>query len=229
MAFFLNYRLILPKPWNSLGATGSWRAGTLRCRGGYRDEVSSVPPIVVVGKVKSTKDPQGLGRVQVELQGYPSRVELPWIRCSGGYASKGFGSVMLPEVGDEILVLRGDGDASDQMLCLGSAYNGTNKPAHDNADGENNVKEFRTRSGNAVTISDKSGEESIHIETPGGKLAVHLDHASGHITLTSSARITLNCSSGDVTVNCKSAKVQASAEVSIQAPQISLAGNVSLG
>lgn len=175
--------------------------------------------IVLVGKVKSTKDPEGLGRVQVELQGYPSGLELPWIRLSGQYASKGFGQVFLPEDGDEVLVLRGDGDNADQMLCLGGVYNGTNKPTYSNSDGKNIIKEIRTRSGNVITLSDKEGGENIRVATPDGKLSIELDHPDGTLIITSTEKVRLMCPNGLVEVHCDRAEVQATSKVSVQGGQ----------
>ena len=194
-------------------------------------------PLVVVGKVTSTKDPQGLGRVQVKLQGYVSRIEIPWIRIVGSYASAGVGAVLLPETDDEVLVLKGDGENAEQMVCLGSVYNGKRKPPSDNADGENNFKQLKTRAGNTVTISDKSGEESITIATPNSALVVQLDQKSGQVTILAKDKVVVSCPSGEVRVECQNAKVAASAEVkisggasvSVEAAQISLAGNVSIG
>ena len=186
-------------------------------------------PIVVVGKVTNTKDPQGLGRVQVKLQGYANEVEVPWMRLVGSYASNGFGAVLLPEKDDEVLVLKGDGENSDQMVCLGSVYNGGRKPHQPDSDGENNIKALKTRAGNLISISDKSGEESVIVSTPDEKLSIKLDHPSGTITITGKDKIHLSCSSGQVVVECQQAKVSASGSVSVEAPQISLSGNVSLG
>lgn len=171
--------------------------------------------IVLVGKVKSTKDPERLGRIQVELQGYSSGLEMPWIRQAGVQASKGFGHVFLPEDGDEVLVLRGDGDNLDQMVCLGGVYNGTNKPTYSNDDGKNVTKEIRTRSGNVITFTDKEGAENIHISTPDGKLSIDMDHSAGTITITSSDKVAISCPSGQVTVDCEQATVSAKSQVSI--------------
>lgn len=175
--------------------------------------------IVMAGKVKSTKDPEGLGRVQVELQGFSNGLELPWIRMSGQYASKGFGQVFLPEDGDEVLVLRGDGDNADQMLCLGGVYNGTNKPTYSNADGKNIIKEIRTRSGNVITLSDEEGGENIRVATPDGKLSIELDHPAGSLTITSTEEVTIHCPNGRVLVNCNKAEVNAKSDVKVSAGQ----------
>lgn len=129
---------------------------------------------VTVGKVVSTKDPDGLGRVQVQLQGYNSTVQV-WLRMTMPYASTVAGFVFLPEVDDEVLVLRGTGDNLDGMFIIGALYNGARTPVYTNADGENITKQIQTRSGNHVVFTDKDGEEAIEIKTKAGNIITMTD------------------------------------------------------
>lgn len=193
--------------------------------------------IVVTGKVKSTKDPDGLGRVQVELSGFNQAVSLPWVRVAWPYASKDVGLVVLPEEGDEVVILQGAGNSPEQMFCLGGIYNGSNRPPEKNADGKNDKKLLRTRAGHIVELSDASGGEKITVATPDGKLSLEMDHAGGKVTITSATEVRVACPSGKVVIECANAEVKASGSVSISgssevklsAAQISLAGMVDLG
>ena len=106
---------------------------------------ASQKPIVFIATVKSTKDPMGLGRVQVELKDLDKPVEMPWLRLIQSHASKGFGTVLLPEVGDMVAVLRGSGDRIASMFILGSIHDKKNKPAIKDDDGKNNIKQFQPR------------------------------------------------------------------------------------
>ena len=111
---------------------------------------ASEKPLVFIATVKSTKDPMGLGRVQVELKDLDKPVEMPWLRMIHFHASKEFGSMILPEVGDMVAVLRGAGDRIGSMFILGSVYDKKNKPAVKDGDGKNNTKQFQTRSKHTV-------------------------------------------------------------------------------
>lgn len=177
---------------------------------------SNPPPrLIYSAKVVDTKDPEGLGRVQVKLVGFSEEISLPWVRIVGPYASNQFGQVWLPEVDDEIILLQGQGEALDQMLCLGSVYNGTNKPITTDTDGKNNLKEIRTRTGHRITFDDTDGTEVITIETSGQKHSLVFDVKSGTITLTGTKLFKVAMDDGDVTVKCKNATVTATESATI--------------
>lgn len=52
-----------------------------------------------------------------------------WLRCVQTWAGSGFGTMVLPRVGMEVLVAFIDGDA-DRPVCTGCLYNGWNPPPH---------------------------------------------------------------------------------------------------
>jgi uncharacterized protein involved in type VI secretion and phage assembly len=143
---------------------------------------STNKPIVFLATVKSTKDPLGLGRVQVELKSLDKPVEMPWIRMIHGHASKGFGTMLLPEVGDMVAILRGAGDKIGSMYILGSVYDKKNKPAIKDKDGKNNIKQFQTRSKHVFEISDEKGKEKISLKTGKGA-EMSFDDKAGKITV----------------------------------------------
>ncbi len=130
--------------------------------------------LIIHGKTVDTKDPEALGRVKVQLLGYGDDAQV-WLRMLMPYASNTAGYVFLPEVDDEVLILRGNGDDVDAMVILGAAYNVTNKPLYSNADGDNITKTIQTRSGTFVTWSDKDGEVSLTLKTAGGNEIAMLD------------------------------------------------------
>jgi len=165
--------------------------------------------------VVSTKDPDGLGRVQVKLVGFSEEIELPWVRLVGPYASNQFGQVWLPEIDDEVILLQGQGEALDQMLCLGSVYNGTNKPITTDSDGKNNLKEIRTRTGHRITFDDTDGTEIITIMTAKEEHSLVFDVKEGTITLTGTKKFKVAMDDGDVEVSCKNAKVTATESATI--------------
>ena len=129
-----------------------------------------VKPIVFFATVKSTKDPLKLGRVQVELKSLDKPVEMPWIRVIQPQASKGFGVMILPEIGDMVAVLRGAGDHLGSMLILGSVYDKKNKPPVADDKGKNDIKMFKSRGGHEFKISDEKGKTKIDIKSGKGIL-----------------------------------------------------------
>ena len=195
------------------------------------------------GKVKSTEDPDGLGRVEVELQGFTGGVGLPWIRLIQPMASNGYGSMFLPEKDDEVMVLKGAGNDFDSMVVVGSVYNGTNKPKESNDDGKNNTKQFVTRAGHELTFLDEDGSESITLQTPEAKLSLVMDHAGVEIKIDSDDKITvtstskIDVESQEVTVKgsnkvtidgASKVDITSSAEVSVSAATVSVSGNATI-
>jgi len=166
-------------------------------------------PIIVLGKVLDTKDELQLGRVQVQVEGFGATLTMPWLRIVNLAASPLFGSFWLPEVGDEVLVLKGAGNQPDGMFILGSLYNGVNKPLKPDADGKNDFKQFVTRGGSEITFTDTSGKEFITIATKEKKLSIVFDQEKGEVTIT-----------GDAAIN-----VIATDKVSVTAKTIELSGS----
>jgi phage baseplate assembly protein V len=138
------------------------------------------------------------GQVRVK---FPHLEEIPSDWCSVvspmGGPERGF--VMLPEVGDNVLVGFEHGDTL-RGFVLGSIWNKSQKtPAGDGNAKENNLRFIRSRSGHVVRLDDTKGKEKIEIIDKTKKQSIVIDSAANAITVTTEA--------GDVTVNAKSGKV----------------------
>lgn len=171
-------------------------------------------PILLLGTVKDTFDEEKLGRVQVEIQSYGDKaLVLPWLRLMQPTASNLTGHLWLPEVGDEVVILRGDGNNPDGMIILGSVYNGANLPATPPKDKKNNVKQIVTRSGHQLTFSDESGKESITIadalEPDKAKVSIVMDKKAATITLFGEKDVIVK-SKTQVTVDAKKVLIEPS-------------------
>jgi phage baseplate assembly protein V len=174
-------------------------------------------PIVIFGKVKDTKDPDGLNRVQVELTGFgESALTLPWLRLIQPTASNSFGHVWLPEVDDEVVILKGAGSESSGMVILGSLYNGANKPKTTDEDGKNNIKQILTRSGHDIKLDDTDGSEVITITASGEKLIFEMDVSAGTITVTGEKEINLICEGEAINVDADKIAISGTTSVAIK-------------
>ena len=119
----------------------------------------SDPQIAVV---KKNDDPDKMGRIQVKFGWQNGTPEVsPWIRVSTPYAGKDRGLYVLPETGDEVWV-NFDFNDPEKPYMAGSFYHGKIKPSAF-FDKDNNLKIFKTKAGNQITINDKSGKEEIKI------------------------------------------------------------------
>jgi uncharacterized protein involved in type VI secretion and phage assembly len=142
-------------------------------RAGFVTEISTAPPVTEPrtktvtaewGTVTRIDDPDSLGRVSVSLPAI-GKVETDWMGVVAPGAGSGKGLVVMPDVGDQVLVLLVGGDIS-QGVVLGGLY-GTHGPGDYGLDG-GSVKRFilATPGGQRIKLDD--GEESIRLEDKGG-------------------------------------------------------------
>lgn len=180
---------------------------------------------VVVATVTDIDDPDGQGRVKVKLDWAPDAGGgdgyAAWARMATLFAGDNRGSWFIPDVGDEVLVAFEHGDPR-RPYVLGGLWNGKDKPPQSMSSG-NNLKVIRSRNGVKITLDDKSGQETLKLETPGGQKltmkdgpgAVTIEDSNGNsvkletsgITITAAAKVTVNAS--QVAVSAGMVKVDA--------------------
>jgi uncharacterized protein involved in type VI secretion and phage assembly len=164
--------------------------------------------------VVDIKDPASQGRVKVRLPWSPDsggqRYEA-WARIATLMAGNDRGSWFIPDVDDEVLVAFAGGDVRTPFV-LGGLWNGADAPPQSmDGAGRNEVKKLRSRNGVMVTMEDKSGQERLVIETPGGQ-SVTLKDGPGAVEIVDSNGNSVKLETTGITVNA-SAKVTISASV----------------
>jgi uncharacterized protein involved in type VI secretion and phage assembly len=86
---------------------------------------------LVIGVVTNVNDPDALGRVKLKFPALPQdngkEVESDWARIATLAASNKRGVLMLPELGDEVVVGFENGDPR-RPFVLGAVFNGRDKP-----------------------------------------------------------------------------------------------------
>jgi phage protein D/phage baseplate assembly protein gpV len=88
---------------------------------------------LVIGLVTNNQDPDKMGRVRVKYPSLDDQQEGWWARVLVPHAGANRGLMMLPKVGDEVLVAFEHADTT-RPFVLGSLYNGRDKPPKDFAD-----------------------------------------------------------------------------------------------
>ncbi len=130
---------------------------------------------------------------------------------------------MLPEVGDEVLVLFEQGDIR-RPYVLGGLFNGVDtapkgKPGLiDGSSGAVNRRSFVSRRGHRIDLIDEDGRtEGITLSTTGDKLQLKMDSVDTKITLHSDGKILIEGKSGIVIDSASSKLELKGGEVSVTA------------
>jgi uncharacterized protein involved in type VI secretion and phage assembly len=171
---------------------------------------------VVVGLVTNNQDPEGLGRVKVRFPWLSSTDESNWARIAVPMAGKDSGVYFLPEVNDEVLVTFEHGDARFPYV-IGALWNGKDAPPADNADGKNNLRLIKSRSGHVIKLNDEDGKETIEIIDKTKKNSIVIDTSKNTIMITSDKDITLSATNGAIKLNAKKIEMKSSADLKLEA------------
>jgi uncharacterized protein involved in type VI secretion and phage assembly len=171
---------------------------------------------VVVGVVTNNQDPEKMGRVKVKFPWLSDEDESSWARVASPMAGKDRGLFLLPEVDDEVLVAFEHGDPRFPYV-LGALWNGKDTPPADNADGKNNVRVLKSRSGHVVRLTDEDGKEKIEIIDKSEKNSIVIDTAENTITITAEKDIVLSAPKGTVKLDAQKVEVKSSADSKVEA------------
>lgn len=171
---------------------------------------------VVIGIVTDNQDPERLGRVKVQFPWLASDAESPWARIATLMAGNDRGLFYLPEVDDEVLVAFEHGDLRYPYI-LGALWNGKDKPPETNADGANNKRLIKSRSGLTLLLDDTAQGEKIEIADKDGHNKLVVDMAHKKITITSEGDMELTASQGSITLKAKTIQINSSEKLEVQA------------
>lgn len=187
---------------------------------------AGAPPIhgVVIGLVTNNKDPDKLLRVKLKFPWLSDDYETDWVRLVQLGAGAERGSVVVPEVNDEVLVAFDHGDLR-RPYVLGGVYNGKDKP-HTGpggevvaSDGSINHRTVTSRTHQTVALIDERGKEGLTLVTGDGKQELALKAGDRKITLTSEGDVEVTAKgSGKMTMDATGdIKVVTKANITIEA------------
>jgi len=168
---------------------------------------------VVIGKVSDVNDPQGHGRVTLTYPWLSATYVSDWARTVQPGAGKDRGAMVVPEVGDEVLVAFEQGDIR-RPFVVGGLYNGVDTPKAgptdivDSGSGEINRRSFVSRRGHRLDFLDQSGKtEGVTIRTGDDKLQLLMDATGTKLTVHSDGTVLVEAKQG-VTVDAASSTVE---------------------
>jgi uncharacterized protein involved in type VI secretion and phage assembly len=196
-------------------------------------------PGVVNAVVTAAKDPENQGRVKVKFPVLSDTYESWWARTVQAGAGASRGAVVLPEVGDEVLVAFGHG-SFQQPFVLGGLFNGRDKPDKPwadhvgSTDGAVQRRAFVSRTGMLVEFLESPDGEQLTVSTNGGRQKVSLVQkpdagieilSEGPVTITARKDVSVTTSTGDVVIKGKNVTVEATSGLDLKGATVKITGS----
>jgi len=171
---------------------------------------------VVVGVVTNNHDPDGMHRVKVRFPWLNQGDESNWARVVTVMAGNGRGAYFLPEVDDEVLVAFEHGSV-EQPFVIGSVWNGKDVAHESNADGNNDNRSIKSRSGHVVRLCDRSGQESIEIIDKTGNNKIVIQASGNTISIEAQGDIAIRSKTGKLSIEAVGVEINSQAGVQVKA------------
>lgn len=191
---------------------------------------------VLTATVSDVKDPQQLGRVRVAFPVLSDQYVSGWARTVQLGAGANRGAVVLPEVGDEVLVAFGMGDFGEPYV-LGGLYNGKDNPSPgwgDHVDGGSGAvsrRAFTSRTGMVVEMVETAQEEQLTLSTSNGKQRVTLRQkakeaieiiAEGPVSVIAKQDAAVESTSGNVSIKGTAITVEAKGDLTLKGVNVTV-------
>lgn len=182
-------------------------------------------PGVVIGIVTNNKDPEMGGRVKVKFPWLADSLESDWARIAAPMAGAGRGFFWLPEVDDEVLVAFEHGDINRPYI-VGGLWNGTDQPPDTAAavvgtDGKVNKRIIKSRSGHVITIDDTAQSENISIVDKTGNNSIKLESPANKLTVTVNGDMVFEALQGNISVKGRTVALEATQGFTLKGMSVS--------
>jgi uncharacterized protein involved in type VI secretion and phage assembly len=167
---------------------------------------------VAIALVTQNKDDLGLCRVKVRYPWHDKPRESYWARLAVPMAGKERGTVLIPEVGDEVLVGFERGDLRFPYV-LGALWNGQDKPPIANDDGRNDKRILMSRKKHYLLFDD--GERGV----------VELAHENGAVVRFTDDEVLLQDKQGNqlrIGTQSGSMSLESNGQLSIKASTVTI-------
>lgn len=191
--------------------------------------------VLLLGTVLENNDAQNKGTLKIRLyhEGVSKNI-LAGVRVLSSYAGEGYGSYLLPEIGEQVLV-GFIGGCFDCPVVLGSLYTPSDAMLSHSYHKTNAVKRLKTKAGTVLEFNDDVNGETILLQTP-EHLCISLKEQNQTIVLSAGKnRLILDGKNGKITVEAqqeillKAGKaefsLQAGGRASLKGSKVELSGS----
>lgn len=202
-------------------------------RGGRKAVAGLVPAVVT-----DVRDPRKLGRVKVKFPWLAGDYASSWARTVQISAGPHYGAVILPEVGDEVLVGFDQGDF-DTPYVLGGLYNGKDQPATapydlvDNNSGQVVARRLISRTGHRLELVETAtADDAVRLATGDGKYSLELDkkgtkvtvHSDGTVLIEGTRGVTIDAKTGPLELKGGTVSIKSTGSLQVQGTTVSVNG-----
>jgi len=201
--------------------------------GGLPSRIEGVAPAVV----DDVNDPDQKCRVRLRLPWLSDDYVSDWTRVAQAGAGKSRGWLLLPEVGDEVLVSFDQGDVRRPFVLAG-LYNDTDTPdvgpdpLIDRSNKSVTNRLFTSRKGHQLVFTDGDDECAVLVQSADKKLSVRLDQAQKKITIRSEGDLDIKVdgnikieAKGKLEMSGQSVTAEAQSSFSAKGAQVSVEGS----
>ncbi len=208
--------------------------------GGHNGTARSVTGLVPA-LVTDAKDPHKLGRVKVKFPWLADGYATSWVRTMQVGAGKNRGGMILPEVGDEVLVGFEQG-RFDSPYVLGGLYNGQDTPAAssyelvDPNSGAINGRRLVSRTGHRLELVESAAkQDAVRLVTGDDKHMLELDkkgmtvtvHSDGTVVVEGQRGVTVDAGTGPLELKGSNISIKATTGVTVEGATVSVSGQAS--
>ena len=169
---------------------------------------------VAIAIVTQNNDPEKMCRVKVRFPWHDQPSESYWARLSTPMAGNDRGLVLIPEVGDEVLVAFEREDLRFPYV-LGGLWNGQDKPPVTNDDGNNDKRILQSRKKHYLLFNDGSSGVVELKHEKGRKITlddngISVEDGNGNV-------VTIDSNSGGMTIEAQGALKIKAASITLEA------------
>jgi uncharacterized protein involved in type VI secretion and phage assembly len=171
------------------------------------------------GRVLNVDHPEGLYAVQIQLHQISQTDDqdgVIWARVTAPFAGDGFGAVMLPDVGQEVIVGFIAGD-QNYPIVLGAVYTGQVRPNDEPVDAGAVKRWSMTGSNGTHFIIDESTRSALTMETSGG-VKIEVNDAG--------TKVVASNGSSSVTIDPAGVSIETGATVKVQASTVDVTASM---
>lgn len=195
-------------------------------------------PGVINALVTDIKDEDSQFRVKVMFPTLDDQLSSTWARMVTPAAGNKHGFVVLPEVGDEVLVAFGMGDFQEPYV-LGGLYNGKDLPdkaqsVHvDSSAGKVSRRSWTSRTGMVFEYIETSSEEKLTLSTTGGAQRITLTQnqakgieilSEGAITVKAKQDVTIESPQGNISMKAMGITIEATNALELKGATAKMSG-----